>query len=158
MNITLESPDQADVRALIAELDAYQDTLYPAEARYALDIASLAQPHVLFAVARTETGSAIGCGALVLGGATAELKRMFVSPDYRGAGIAGEVLCFLEQKASISGCKEVLLETGPYQAAALRFYISNGYQQRGAFGDYPEHPLSVFMGKALVPIAHYCVL
>lgn len=158
MNITLESPDQADVRALIAELDAYQDTLYPAEARYALDIASLAQPHVLFAVARTETGSAIGCGALVLEGTRGELKRMFVKPNCRGAGVAGRVLRILESQGFTSGCKEVLLETGPYQADALRFYSSNGYQRCAAFGDYPEHPLSVFMGKALVPIAHYSAL
>lgn len=35
MQITLESPNQPDVIALIAELDAYPDSLYPAEASYA---------------------------------------------------------------------------------------------------------------------------
>jgi putative acetyltransferase len=156
MNITLESPDQADVRALIAELDAYQDTLYPAEARYALDITSLAQPHVLFAVARASTGNAIGCGAIVLERASGELKRMFVSPEYRGAGVAEQVLRFLETQALASGCQEVLLETGPYQADALRFYTRHGYQRRAAFGSYPEHPLSVFMGKTLIASTQYC--
>ncbi len=51
MQVTQETPDQPDVIALIAELDAYQDTLYPAEARYALDLASLKKPNVVFAVA-----------------------------------------------------------------------------------------------------------
>ena len=37
----LEPPDQPAVIALIAELDAYQDTLYPPEARYALDLTAL---------------------------------------------------------------------------------------------------------------------
>lgn len=150
MKITFESPDQPDVRALIAELDAYQDTLYPAEARYALDIASLAQAHVLFAVARTSDGMAIGCGALVLEGATGELKRMFVKPGYRGAGLAEQVLNHLEANALASGCREVFLETGPYQHDALRFYTRQGYQRCAAFGSYPEHPLSVFMSKLLV--------
>ncbi len=35
MQITLESPNQPDVIALIAELDAYLSSLYPAEAPYA---------------------------------------------------------------------------------------------------------------------------
>ena len=42
-----------DPDALIAELDAYQDTLYPPESRHALDLASLKQANVLFFVART---------------------------------------------------------------------------------------------------------
>lgn len=48
MRIEQESPNQPDVIALIADLDAYQDSLYPAEARYALDLASLSKPNVLF--------------------------------------------------------------------------------------------------------------
>ena len=66
MNIAFESPDQPEVIALIAELDAYQDTLYPPESRYALDLTSLKKPNVLFAVARDDAGRAIGCGAIVL--------------------------------------------------------------------------------------------
>ena len=46
MTIALESPDQPEVIALIAELDAYQDTLYPPESRHALDLASLKQANV----------------------------------------------------------------------------------------------------------------
>lgn len=86
MHITLESPNQPDVIALIAELDAYQDSLYPAEARYALDIASLASPAVLFAVARERNGAAVGCAAIVLGERYGEVKRMYVRPQCRGAG------------------------------------------------------------------------
>lgn len=33
MRVSQENPDQPEVIALISELDAYQDTLYPAEAR-----------------------------------------------------------------------------------------------------------------------------
>ncbi len=150
MQFALESPDQTEVRALIAALDAYQDSLYPAEARYALDIASLMQSNVLFAVARTDSGRTIACCAIVLDGTVGELKRMFVEPESRGTGVAKQLLDFLEKQAISVGCQEVLLETGPYQADALRFYERQGYQRCGPFGSYPEHPLSVFMGKKLV--------
>jgi putative acetyltransferase len=66
MVFAFESPDQPDVIALIADLDAYQDTLYPPESRHTVDLASLKRPDVLFAVARDSEGLAIGCGAIVL--------------------------------------------------------------------------------------------
>ena len=91
MRVTRESPDQPDVIALIAELDAYQDSLYPAEARYALDLASLKQPNVVFAVARHPAGTALGCGAVVVTESVAELKRMYVRQQNRGQGAAQEL-------------------------------------------------------------------
>jgi putative acetyltransferase len=149
MLVALEPPDRPDVVALIAELDAYQDSLYPPEARYALDITSLKQSHVLFAVARDKHNVAIGCGAVVLEGEVAEVKRMYVHPGSRGKGVAMQVLDFLEAEARLRGCKTAMLETGPYQAEALAFYSKAGYVRRGPFGTYPEHPLSVFLEKRL---------
>jgi putative acetyltransferase len=92
MLVAQESPNQPDVIALIADLDAYQDTLYPAEARYALDLASLTQLNVRFIVARTLGGTAAGCGAVVFSKDYGELKRMFVSPEHRGKGVATAIL------------------------------------------------------------------
>ena len=149
MRIQLESPDQPDVRALIAELDRYQDSLYPPEARYALDVESLKLRNVIFAVARSDLGQAVGCAAIVVEGDGGELKRMYVEPTARGSGAANELLSFLESRAKAAGCSEVRLETGPLQPQALRFYARQGYHRRGPFGSYPEHPLSVFMAKKL---------
>lgn len=147
MTIAFESPGQPDVIALIADLDAYQDTLYPPESRHALEIASLKQSNVLFAVARDSEGNAIGCGAIVLNAEFGELKRMYVSPRGRGKGVARKLMTMLESRAADSGCKVIRLETGPYQAEALALYASAGYQRRGPFGDYMDDPLSVFMQK-----------
>ena len=58
MTIRLESPQQTDVQLLIAELDAYQQTLYPAECVYSLDLASVPPDSLLFAVARDAEGTA----------------------------------------------------------------------------------------------------
>ncbi|ONN69629.1 GNAT family N-acetyltransferase [Pseudomonas oryzihabitans] len=154
MPIALESPDQTEVIALIAELDACQDRLYPPESRYALDLTSLMQPNVLFLVARDDSGTALGCGAMVLQDDYGEIKRMYMSPRGRGQGLGGRLLAELEREATGRGCELARLETGPYQPEALRLYESAGYQRRGPFGAYREDPLSVFMEK-LLPIATY---
>jgi putative acetyltransferase len=150
MHVTIESPDQSEVIALIADLDAYQDTLYPAEARYALDLSALKKSIVIFAVARDSENVAVGCGAVVVSENSGELKRMYVRPENRSQGVAQQVLKKLEDSAVERGCKNLFLETGPYQPAALAFYEKQGYNRTGPFGEYAEHPLSVFMCKALV--------
>lgn len=147
--IAFESANQPDVIALIAELDAYQDTLYPPESRHALDLAALTQPNVLFAVARDAAGRAVGCGAIVLGPEAGELKRMFVSPAARGQGLAQQLLARLEAEAAARGCRLVRLETGPYQPEALGLYERCGYERCGPYGGYADDPLSVFMEKRL---------
>jgi putative acetyltransferase len=149
MNIALESPDQPEVISLIAELDAYQDTLYPPESRHSLDLASLKQPNVVFAVARNASGQAVACGAVVVNSEYGELKRMYVHPQSRGAGVARKLIAFLESHARLSGCKLLKLETGPSQPEALGLYASCGYERRGPFGKYTNDPLSVFMQKRI---------
>ncbi len=149
MPVALESPDQPQVIQLIADLDAYQEALYPPESRHAFDLSSLKQPNVLFAVARDASGQAIGCGAIVLGDEYGEVKRMVVAPPSRGAGVATQVLALLEAQARERGCMLVMLETGPRQPEALAFYASFGYQRRASFGGYWDDPLSVFMQKRI---------
>lgn len=148
-SLALESADQPEVIELIAELDAYQDGLYPPESRHALDLAGLTRPEVVFAVARDEAGRAIGCGAVVLAPEFGELKRLFVSPRGRGRGVGRRLLALLEAEAGARGCGLLTLETGPYQPEALGLYAACGFERRGPFGDYADDPLSVFMQKAI---------
>ena len=149
MQIAFETPDQPEIIALIADLDAYQLTLYPPESVYALDMASLKQPNVLFAVARDAGGAAVGCGAMVVTPELGEVKRMYVRPEARGQGLARRVLGMLEQEAAVRGCTEYALETGPSQPEALALYERLGYQRCGPYGDYRDDPLSVFMRKTV---------
>lgn len=149
MRVALESPDLPEVIQLIADLDAYQDTLYPPESRHALDLSSLKQAKVLFAVARDASGQAVGCAAIVLGDEYGEVKRMYVAPQRRGGGVARQLLALLEAQARERGCALLMLETGPRQPEALAFYASFGYERRGPFGDYRDDPLSVFMQKRI---------
>jgi putative acetyltransferase len=147
MPIAFETPDQPDVHALIGELDAYLYSLYPPENVYALDVASLLDPSVLFAVVRDEGGAPVGCGAIVVRPEYGEIKRMYVRPRARGKGHARKLIETLEAKAAEMGCLAFMLETGPTMPEALRLYERLGYHHCGPFGDYPDDPLSVFMRK-----------
>jgi putative acetyltransferase len=149
MQISVEHPDQPDVLELIKELDAYQIPLYPLESHHGIDIDALRAPNVLFAVVRDDQKQAIGCGAIVIGPEYAELKRMFIRPEYRGKGIAKALLTFLENQAISNGCTVFTLETGIKQPEALALYAKSGYVRRGPFGRYTHDPNSVFMEKTL---------
>lgn len=149
MHIAFESPNQPEIIAMIADLDAYHLTLYPPESVYALDMDTLIQPHVKFAVARDDVGTAAGCGALVLTPEYGEIKRMYVQPSRRGLGAASGLLTALEQAARDAGMPLMVLETGPAQPEALGLYQRHGFTRRGPYGDYGDDPLSVFMQKRL---------
>ncbi len=147
MRIALESPNLPEVVSLIEELDAYQRPLYPADSHHGIDVAALCETNVLFAVARIDTGQAVGCGAIVLMPEYGELKRMYTSPLHRGRGIARAILTFLESESEARGCSRFMLETGHLQSEAISLYEKTGYTRRGPFGEYTEDPNSVFMQK-----------
>jgi putative acetyltransferase len=145
--IAAETPDQADVRALLALSDAYMARLYPAESNHMVDVATLAAPNVRFLVARGDAGI-VGCGALVMGSpGEAEIKRMFVVPEARGLSIGRRILAALEEIARSEGVRVVRLETGVRQPEALGLYRSCGYVERGPFGSYKPDLLSTFFEK-----------
>jgi putative acetyltransferase len=98
-------------------------------------------------VERNDAGAAIGCGAIVLTAACGELKRMYLRPEWRGRGVAQQLLDFLEAQAALEGCRCYTLETGIYQLSAIALYERAGYVRCAPFGDYLPDPLSVFMSK-----------
>lgn len=149
IRIQIERPDQPDVAALIASLDAYQGPLYPASSNYHLGVAALAQANVRFAVVRDAQGKAQGCGAVVLHDSYGELKRIYVEPAARGSGLAKLLLRFLERMANENGCPRLRLETGIHQPRAIAFYRRAGYVRCARYGDYPVDALSVYMEKPL---------
>lgn len=147
VRIRIEPADQLDVIALIEALDGYQQPLYPADSHHGVDVAELAMPNVLFAVARTNEGEAVGCGAVVLSEEHGEIKRMFVNPSMRRQGVGKRLLAFLEARAVEKGCSRFVLETGYLQSEALSLYLRGGYIRCGPFGEYAEDANSVFMCK-----------
>jgi len=146
--IQLADPASADVSILLQQLDAYLESLYPAESNFLLSIDALKQPQVTLLTATVE-GVVAGCGAYVNHGEYIEIKRMYVRPEFRGLKIGRRLLDALETRARAAGLRVARLETGVSQPQALNLYEKAGYKPRGPFGDYPADPLCVFMEKSL---------
>ena len=102
-----------------------------------------------FLVAR-EDERAVGCGAIrLLDPRTAEVKRMYVEPDRRGAGVGRALLDALEIAARERGVTRLVLETGIHQAAAIALYRRAGFVQIDCWGEYATAPTSVCFEKNL---------
>ena len=145
----MDDPASPDSRELIERLDILMSGLYPAESNHLLSAEALRQPNVTFLTAGVD-GEVVGCGAFVnQGGEYAEIKRMFVLPEFRGLKLGRRILEELENRARASGLALARLETGIHQPEALLLYERAGYQRCGPFGDYSEDPLSIFMEKKL---------
>ncbi|MDT0321422.1 GNAT family N-acetyltransferase [Streptomyces millisiae] len=59
---------------------------------------------------------------------TAEIKRMYATPEVRGLGLGHCILTHLEHHAATVGMRQMLLETGLRNTAALRLYTRTGYR------------------------------
>jgi len=83
---------------------------------------------------------------------TVEIKRMFVKPDFRGRGIAFQILQQLENWAAELGYSCCILETGKKQPEAIALYKKSGYKVIPNYGQYKNVSNSVCMQKKLVRI------
>jgi putative acetyltransferase len=147
--ITLERPDTPDATALITELEAALEPLYPQASRHGLSVERLLTEGVPFFVLRADDVPA-GCGGVQLFGAEyAEIKRMYVRPQFRGRGFAKLILIHLSEHARQHGIPLLRLETGIHQHEAIRLYEGFGFQRIPPFGNYTDDPLSLCYEKSL---------
>jgi len=92
----------------------------------------------------------LACGAIKpFAEQAAEVKRMFVHPDFRNQGIAARVLEELEKWALELGYHHCVLETGTKQPEAISLYQKVGYYITPNYGQYIGVENSVCMAKAL---------
>lgn len=61
----------------------------------------------------------------------AELRRMYVTPEFRRQGLAKRMLIHAERYCRDAGFEELILSTSEVQEAALAFYRAAGYRQTG---------------------------
>lgn len=146
--ISIARADPRDFARLLEASDAYMATLYPAESNHMLDVETLCQPQMHFFGAFVD-GSAKGCGGFWAHQDYVEIKRVFVDPSARGAGLSKALMQVLEDEARGLGFRIARLETGISQPEALGLYEKLGYKYREPFGDYVSDPFSVFMEKVL---------
>src|SRR5262245_10843647 len=103
ITVQVDDPGSLPARQLIAQLDAHLNGLYPAESNHWLPVEALRQPNVTFLTVRVD-GRVAGCGAFVRHGTEyAEIKRMFVLPEFRGGRLGRRLLEELESRIRDSG-------------------------------------------------------
>ncbi|HEX5713322.1 MAG TPA: GNAT family N-acetyltransferase [Solirubrobacterales bacterium] len=91
--------------------------------------AELVGPHGVLLLARVDDEPAGIGGVRFLDTEAAEVKSMFVSPAFRGRGLARALLTELERIAREHGCRRVQLDTSDYLTGAVALYRSAGYRE-----------------------------
>ena len=148
MKIELADPTSPESRQLLEALSQTLQRITGSSGTASFDVRDVQDERACFAVARLDTGEAVGCGALrPLAPGIAELKRMFAVPGSQGVGQV--LLAFLEQQARAFGYEQLWLETRRVNERALRFYDRHGYVVIDNFGRYVGRPEAVCLGKRL---------
>lgn len=143
------------VQALIQQLDAYLSIQYAdyESARYGLKAEEL-EPDRSGCWVADCLGQAVGCVAIrPYTPFIAELKRLYVLPQFREQGIGSRLLETAEAAAIAWGYQQICLETGDRQPASIRLYRRCGFQAIPCFGDYTD-PASRCYRKWLNPANH----
>ena len=148
MNLIRTDSDNNDFRELVALLDEDLQIRDGAEHSFYAQFNKIDK--IREVVVAYENEKAVGCGAFKEHEkGTAEIKRMFVRPENRGRGIAGEILAELEIWAKELDFTECILETGVKQPEAIRLYQKSGYEKTVSYGQYLNVENSVCMKKSI---------
>ncbi|MEV6868994.1 GNAT family N-acetyltransferase [Streptosporangium subroseum] len=140
--------DDPRIRRLVRDLDADLADRYLDDPD---DFGAHIDPAIRFLLAELD-GRPIGCCAVQpFPGGGAELKRMYVTPQARGCGVARRLLAEAEHTAAALGHPEIRLETGIHQPEAIALYIRAGYTPIPNYPPYQRDPLSRCYAKPLSP-------
>ncbi len=87
-------------------------------------------PHGIFLIGRVDGRPAGSMGIRLLDADTAELKRVWVTPEARGRGLAPRMLERSFDAARVLGATRLRLETEPgLMATAVEMYIKAGFER-----------------------------
>lgn len=144
-----------DLPAIIQLFRAYAASL-PIDLGYQgfeEELASLpgkyAPPHGALLIARDAEGAALGCVAMrPLDDGVCEMKRLYVAPEGRGAGLGRALAEAIIEAARAAGYREMRLDTLASMAGAQALYRALGFVEIEPYYDTPIEG-TVFMGLRL---------
>ncbi len=152
VKIEAVSAASVEARVLVAlyldEIAAAFPAGFDPKASVSADPDELTPPRGAFLVVRADDGTPIGCGAVkLLDPQTAEIKRMWLSPEARGQGLGRQLLEALESEARALGATHGRLDTNEILDAAMTLYRKTGWEEIPAYNDnaYATH----WFGKTL---------
>lgn len=132
----------AAMEAYFAELDERFPGGFDHQGALGPGALSMSPPAGAFVLARGTDGTVAGCGGIQRHDATTgEIKRMWVSPTCRGAGVGRKLLAELERVVVELGYTSVVLDTNGTLSEAIAMYGSAGYRAVERYNDnpYAEH-------------------
>ena len=120
---------------------------------FAAELASLpgkyASPDGALLIARDAQGEALGCVAMrPLEPGVCEMKRLYVAPAGRGAGLGRQLALAIIEAARVRGYAEMRLDTLASMGEAQALYRSLGFTEIGAYYATPVEG-TVFMSLTL---------
>jgi putative acetyltransferase len=146
MKIRIEEilPSDADVKQLFKLLDEHNLSHCPPE------VCNLLQPEEMIQIESLLLGVFCdgvlsGMGGLKYFKEYAEVTRMYVKEEYRGNGLATQLLNVLESKALERGITNLKLETSDNFDMAVRLYLKHGFKKCKPFGEYVKKPYNTYM-------------
>lgn len=133
MELRFVTADSSDFAMLAKKLDEYYFELVgDVHLRYA----EFNRPENFARLAVVyEEEKAIACGCWkVVDGQTAEIKRIYVLPEYRRKGAASCIVRAMEEDVAASGRSRVVLETARTTPDSAALYQSLGYRVVDYYG------------------------
>lgn len=79
----------------------------------------------------------------------AEIKRLYVAPDWRGRGFSKVLMGAAEKASRRAGATRIILETGTEQPEAVALYTAIGYDAIPSYGSHRDDPRSLAFAKDL---------
>jgi len=148
-HVTIRAAQPGEVDSLLEQSTQLLTAMYPPENCHLVSAEALTGPGTVMLGAFLGE-SAVGIVGLLShsDGAKGEIKRLFVSPAHRGAGIATALMDQVESTAQEWGLALIQLERGsPTRVNIL--VLTAGLHHKGPFGTYREDDYSIFMEKKL---------
>ncbi len=91
-------------------------------------------------ITAVENGVLAGYLGIQYGPDGADIMSIATSPDFRGKGVAKQLLFHMETRLKALHLKWITLEVRPSNASALALYTSHGFQQVGRRPKYYQKP------------------
>jgi DNA-binding MarR family transcriptional regulator/GNAT superfamily N-acetyltransferase len=124
------------LRQYYGELDRRFDGGFRPGVEAGSELAAYRRPHGRFYLARLPSGEVVGCAGLrLLGDGLGEIKRMWVAPQARGAGVGRQLLLAVEQGAARQRLRVLRLDTHSSLREAIALYVAAGYRAIRRYND-----------------------